>query len=43
MRTDGRAATVQELWRYPVKSMQGSPVDSFAVGAGVSWVIGRGP
>ena len=25
---DGRTATVQELWRFPVKSMQGEPVDA---------------
>ena len=30
---DGRKATVQELWRYPVKSMQGERVDASEVTA----------
>jgi uncharacterized protein YcbX len=29
--SDGRPATVQELWRFPVKSMQGERIDASEV------------
>jgi uncharacterized protein YcbX len=31
---------VLELWRYPVKSLQGEQLDSVAVMVGLAWATG---